>query len=75
MSAKTYRLELLGFCRGDSRDGLTIEEARAEWQKARRERFEVKDDRFGLNHGRTTGWNMWELWQDSELVASGSFTS
>ena len=68
-----YRLDLIGFGNQRITHYRTIDEARAAWKAARDEELPIKDDPTGFNYGRTTHWNLWELWKGTDLIASGEF--
>ena len=72
-----YRFDLVGFGNGRVVEGLTLEQAREEYEKARTEEYKLRDDPNGINYGRTARWTLWELWRcdgpQPVLVASGRF--
>ena len=64
-----FKLELTGFCKSKRIDCPTIEGARAAYLEAKAERWTPKG---GLD-SNPTRWNMWELFEDGNLVAEGTF--
>ena len=67
-----YRLDLIGFQNQRLVPCATVEQARAEYIKAKGETFKATS----LGHTSMVGWTMWELWKLGEeptVIASGEF--
>jgi hypothetical protein len=64
-----YTLELEGFLNRKELVGLTLEQARLEWRKAKLDTYPAYRD----GEMKPTRWSTWYLYRTGKLVSEGQF--